>query len=128
MKGGLMAKFIYANSNPKVDTNDCAVRSIATASGKPWVDVMRGLCDIAIDECRMPNDIVVVHRYLRENFNTDIINVIGRGMSLDDFCKEYPVGKYAVQCMTHGVAVIDGVIYDTYDSSNDEVATAARVG
>lgn len=123
-----MAKFVFKNSNPKVDTNDCAVRSIATAAELPWVEVMRGLCDVAIDEYRMPNDILVVHRYLQEKFQADIINLAGCGINLETFCEMFPEGRYAVQCETHGVAVIDGVIYDTYDSSRDIVATAAKVG
>lgn len=124
-----MARFEYANSNPKVDTNDCAIRSIATASGEPWQDVMRKLCDIAIEECRMPNDIVVVHEFFKKYYsNSQIMDFIGSGMKLDTFCQMYPEGNYAVQCMNHGVAVKDGVIYDTYDSSGDVVATACKVG
>lgn len=124
-----MAKFNYKNSNPKVDTNDCAPRSIATATGLPWQEVMKELCDIAVEEYRMPNDLVVVSKYLEKLVGPGHqINLLGTGTTLSEFCEMYPQGKYAVQCTNHGVAVIDGEIYDTYDSNGDIVATAFQVG
>lgn len=124
-----MAEFKYSNSNPKNDCNDCAVRSIATAANLPWEQVMRGLCDVAIAKYLMPNDLEVVSEYLSGLVGPDKgLNFLPNTITLDEFCQKFPKGRYAVQCMNHGVAVIDGVIYDTYNSSNDQVATAWLVG
>ena len=52
--------YIRHTANPKNETNDCIVRSIANATNRPWQDVMRELCDIAIDMYQMPNNSGVI--------------------------------------------------------------------
>lgn len=57
--------FHFYNANPKDKrTSDCVVRAIATATGKPWEEVLQGLTEFALKYKLMPNDDKCYGRYL----------------------------------------------------------------
>ena len=41
--------------------------------------------------------------------------------TVNDFCQDFPHGRYLLALNGHVVAVIDGVYYDTWDSGNETV-------
>jgi hypothetical protein len=43
---------------------DCVIRSISLATGKSWVEVFDGLCEIARKMYRVPNERAVYEKYL----------------------------------------------------------------
>lgn len=123
--------YVHYSANPKhkdMSVNDCSVRSIAKAEDRPWQDVMRNLCDIAIEECLMPNDYRVVSKYMTDRYGANKREIFTDDyVTLAEFIDEHPEGAYAVQVTGHGVAVVDGVIYDLMDSSQDMVISSWRV-
>lgn len=48
-------------------------------------------------------------------------------ISLGQFCKKHPVGRYYVIVRGHALAVIDGVVYDHSDKPRRMVVSAWRV-
>ena len=64
-----MQEYIRFTKNPKNETNDCIIRSIANAEDREWVDVMREMCDLAISMYNMPNAYEV---------NQDVMNKISK--------------------------------------------------
>ena len=111
--------FVKYTANPKNETNDCIVRSIAKATNKPWQDVMRGLCDIAIDMCLMPNDADVVNEYM---YNEGVyVYSAGENTTVEQFARKNPQGSFILCCEDHGVALVDGDWFDLTDSAKSIV-------
>lgn len=112
--------FIEFTANPKKKrTNDCIVRSIANATNRPWADVMRELCDLAIEFCTMPNDGEVVDEYMyRRRWFADQPKT---PTTVAQFAAEHPQGRFVIGVKDHGVSIIDGDWYDLVDSGRDLV-------
>ena len=112
--------FIESTANPKGKrTNDCIVRSIANATGRPWADVLRELCEIGIELSNMPNSGEVVDEYMyrRKIF----ANQPKKSTTVAEFAKEHPTGRFVIGVQDHGVSMIDGNWYDLIDSGKDEI-------
>lgn len=112
--------FIEFTANPrKKRTNDCIVRSIANATGRPWADVLKELCEIGIELSNMPNAGEVVDEYM---YRRKIYANQPQGkITLAQFAKEHPTGRFVIGVPDHGVSMIDGDWYDLVDSGNSEV-------
>ena len=109
----------------KIDlTNDCAIRSINLATapetwkafGNGYESVRDGLFEIARQLCRMPNDDVVVRRYL------NLFHKIKKQSPLTYHGnKKYKIGNfplkgtYIIRCSKHWTCLKDGVVLDTWD-------------
>lgn len=60
------ATFHYKNLNPKDRfTGDCVIRAIAAVTGKSWNEVFDALVSIARKEKRLPNDRLVLSKYMK---------------------------------------------------------------
>lgn len=106
------------NVNPKGNlTTDCAVRSIALATGKSWDDVFIGITAIAFNEKLMPDTNSVWSKYLKnKGFKRHSIpDSCPDCYTVSDFAADHSTGTYVVCCDGHVVCVKDGVIYDTSD-------------
>lgn len=59
--------------------------------------------------------------YLKgKGFERDIVsNNCPECYTIEDFCNEYPSGIYVIGTGSHAVCVIDGVLYDSWDSSGE---------
>lgn len=117
--------FIRHTANPKNETNDCIIRSIANATNRPWQDVMRELCDIAIEMYQMPNNGQVVDEYMyrRKIF----VYTPDEKITVSQFAAKHPKGRYVIGVKDHGVSIIDGDWYDLVDSGNEEVLEYYKV-
>ena len=112
--------WIPENVNPAGnDDVDCTVRAISKITDKGWNEVYAALCAIGFEKKRMPVSDSVWGTYLRRLgwagrfVLTDCINC----ETVDDFCRAAPIGRYLVKCDNHVIAVIDGDVYDTFNSS-----------
>jgi hypothetical protein len=104
---------------------DCAARAIAIASGWPYEKVYQALASEgggAIYGSRLNHP----HTGLRQSTVAGFLNRQGwrftaarRGATTPVRLRgeELPMGRLIVALATHVCAVIDGVIYDTYDCS-----------
>jgi len=96
--------------------NDCVVRAIAIATNEAYRDVYRSLIARVRDG---------VHRekyqsYLESRgWQWTPTMGIGTGCIIHLSARELPPGRLIVKISKHMVAVIDGIIHDTYDPSRN---------
>lgn len=130
-------KFIYddggrAEAGFKGTTGDCVCRAIAIATQRPYKEVYdlineygkrerTGKRKRGISNARtgVYKDTI---RKVMEHYGWKWVPTmqIGRGCSVHLKAEELPAGRLVVNVSKHSVAVIDGVIHDTYDCSRDE--------
>ena len=133
-----MIKFKYndggrADAGYKGTCGDCATRAIAIATGKPYKEVYTELNKIC-NELKLDGKIKWTHSSVRngtpKQARREYLKRLGwkwvPTMFFGSGCKvhlcenELPTGRLIVSVSKHLVAVIDGVINDTYDCSRNE--------
>lgn len=111
---------ILENLNPLGnDDIDCTVRAIAKLTDRTWDETYAAICAVGFEKKRMPSSDSVWGSYLRS------LGWRGRFVFTDcpecktvaDFCIHFPRGRFLVKSDNHVVAVIDGDLYDTMNSS-----------
>jgi hypothetical protein len=117
----------------KGKTGDCVVRSIAIATQQPYAMVYDRINELAKamerptltrsgkrSSARAGVHKNVYGRYLREQGWVWVpCMAIGSGCKVHLRAEELPAGRLIVRVTRHMVAVIDGVVHDTYDCSRD---------
>lgn len=114
--------YIYHNENPKKrNVGDCVVRAIAKATGDSWGKTYLGLCIKGYELCDMPSANSVWGAYLiGKGFEREIIpNTCPDCYTVEDFCNDYPTGTYILALSSHAVCVIDGDVFDTWNSTTE---------
>ena len=111
-------------------TGDCTCRSIAIATGRPYQEIY----DLINARCRswFPSSGISKHsartgiptaqvRELMEELGARWVPTmkIGSGARVHLAAGELPMGRLVARCSRHLVAVVDGVVHDTYDPSRD---------
>lgn len=114
--------FIQYNPNPlKKSVGDCAVRAVAKALDTDWMTAFVKLCMKAMELCDMPSADCVWGAVLRQNgFKRESLpNLCPDCYTADDFCRDNPNGVFVLGFGGHTATVVDGDIYDAWDSSNE---------
>lgn len=114
--------YSYYNPNPQSRrVGDCVVRAISKATGKPWEETYIELCLLGYLMGDLPSSNSVWDSYLKtQGFVRNIVsNDCPSCYTINDFCEEYSQGIYVIGTGTHAVAVVDGVIYDTWQSGDE---------
>ena len=125
-----------ADAGFKGGTGDCVTRAIAIATGLPYRQVYDDLNALAESMPRRgasrkrdaavqtkPSSRTGHHRKVYERYLADIgwewtpTMSIGSGTTVHLRADELPAGRLVVRCSKHLVAVIDGIIHDTFDPS-----------
>lgn len=116
------------------DAGDCVARAIAIASGRPYQEVYDRLAagqaaqrksKRTKKQPRSARNGVHVKRQWFKDYMTELGFVWHATMKIGEGCKvhlkadELPAGRLVVQVSKHLVAVIDGVVHDTYDPSRE---------
>jgi hypothetical protein len=116
----------------KGEANDCVCRAVAIASGKDYKEIYDRINELAKKERITKNRKtrssardgvykVTSSKLLKElGFKFVATMGIGTGCKVHLKADELPKGTIICKVSTHLVAVIDGVINDTYDCSRDE--------
>ena len=101
---------------------DCSVRALAKALGIPWEEAYARACSSGFLMGDMPSSDSVWGAVLRQNgFSRNAIpNTCPDCYTIGEFAAEHPRGTYVVGTGRHVVAVVDGNVYDSWDS-RDEV-------
>lgn len=111
----------------KGSASDCVTRSIAIATGKAYKEVYDDLNVLAKNEKkkRISSSRNGVHRvtyqkYL-ESLGWEWVSTmkVGSGCTTHLTREELPSGRIIARLSKHLVAVVDGVIHDTFDSARD---------
>ena len=114
--------FTKYNPNPCGRTvGDCAVRAIAKALSLDWETAFALLAWNAMQMCDMPSSDAVWGAVLRQSgfYRSAIPNTCPNCYTAEDFCREHPRGVFVLAFGGHVATVIDGVLYDSWDSSQE---------
>ena len=113
--------WINYNPNPVARmVDDCAVRAISKALDTDW-EQAHILLDInAINMGDMPHANSVWGSVLRQNgfYKKAIPDTCPDCYTAAEFCEDNPTGVYVLSCNGHVMTVVDGNIYDAWDSSS----------
>ncbi len=115
----------------KGNAGDCVVRAIAIAAEKPYSEVYRDLFDLNRTRRNRPRGKTAsprdggthratIRQYMeRLGWRWVATMGIGTGCKVHLRADELPAGRLVAALSHHMVAVIDGIIHDTYDCSRD---------
>lgn len=114
--------WIEYNPNPvgrKV--GDCAVRAIAKALNTDWETAFSLIASAAFNMGDMPSSNSVWGAVLRQNgfYRRSIPNSCPDCYTAEDFSKDHPEGVYVLGFGTHVATIVNGNIYDSWDSSRE---------
>lgn len=112
--------WINWNPNPTGRTvGDCAIRAIARALDMDWEDAYTLVCENGFAMGDMPSSDSVWGAVLRQNgfYKSAIPNRCPECYTARDFCLDNPRGTFVLGFGGHVCTVVDGNIYDTWDSS-----------
>ncbi len=113
--------WIEYNPNPfDRRVGDCVIRAIAKATGKTWEKVYIDLCVQGFMMADLPSSNTIWSAYLKCNgFKRHTVEDCPDCYTIENFCEEHPNGVYVVGTGSHAVAVVDGDIFDAWNSSNE---------
>lgn len=112
----------YFNNNPTGrSVGDCAVRAVSVALGIDWEQAYAMIAAMGYAMGDMPSSDAVWGAVLRQNgfYRQSIKNDCPLCYSASDFASEHPVGIYVLGFGGHVATIKDGVIYDSWNSSNE---------
>lgn len=114
--------FIEFNNNPcGRRVGDCAVRAISKALDTTWEGAYITLALNGLQMCDAMNADSVIGATLRQHGfeRKSLSNTCPDCYDTAEFCKEFPRGIYVLFYGGHVATVIDGNLYDAFDSSGE---------
>lgn len=117
-----VSTFIEWNPNPcGKRIGDCAVRAVSLALGISWQEAYVLLCSRGLDLCDMPSSNAVISSVLRQyGFERKIIpDSCPDCFTVKDFIAEHQAGTYVLGFDGHVATVIDGKLYDSWNSLDE---------
>ena len=104
---------------PEGGAGDCAIRAISKALNVSWEKayVMLSLNGFLMGE--IPNSDLVWGSVLRQHgFVREIVpNTCPDCYTVEEFCDDHPEGIYVIKSQDHVATVVDGRLFDSWDSS-----------
>lgn len=114
--------WMYYQPNPcGRSVGDCSIRAVAKALNITWEEAYNLICDAGYKMCDMPSSDSVWGAVLRSNgfYRTSIPNNCPDCYTAEDFCRDNPVGIFVLGFGGHVATVVDGYLYDSWDSSRE---------
>ena len=114
--------FEYFNNNPvrpEGGAGDCAVRAISKALDITWeiAYVMLSLNGFLMGDI-LNSDLIWGSVLRQHGFSREIIpDTCPDCYSVAQFCDDHPEGTFVVKSENHVATVIDGTLFDSWDSS-----------
>ena len=110
----------YYNPSPTgANIGDCAIRAVSKALGMDWETAFTVLTVKAFEMADLPNSNAVINAVLTERgFERGVVpNTCPTCYTVEEFADDNPKGTYVLGTGTHVVTVINGTIYDSWNSS-----------
>jgi len=114
--------WIRYNPNPAGrNVGDCSVRAVAKALNISWEDAYAKIASNGYAMGDMPSSDSVWGSVLRQNgfYREAIPNECPDCYTAKDFCKDNPYGIYVLGFGGHVATVVDGDLYDSWNSENE---------
>ena len=114
--------YIYTNPNPiNRKIGDCVIRAVAISTNTSWEKAYMSLCQEGLELADLPNSNAVWGSYLKKvGFRKGIVpDTCPDCYTVADFAEDNPYGTYVLCTGSHVVTIMDGNIYDAWDSSNE---------
>ena len=115
-----MAK--HFNNNPvQRSVGDCAIRAVSVALGITWEEAYALVAVAGFSMGDMPSSNSVWGAVLRQHgfYRSAIEDGCPDCYTAEDFVKDHPKGVYVLGFGNHVATVVDGILYDSWDSSNE---------
>lgn len=116
--------YSYFNPNPIKNNRvgDCVIRAISKALNQSWEETYIELCLLGYIMGDWGSSNAVWNAYLKsKGFIREIVsNDCPDCYTINDFANEHPNGTYIIGTGTHAVTIVDGVIYDAWNSENEQ--------
>lgn len=112
----------FYNPNPmNKRIGDCVIRAVSKVTNQNWRDTYMALALKGLELCDLPSANHVWGSYLHDiGFHRKVIpNSCPDCYTIEDFCRDYPIGIYLLATDGHVVAVENGNYYDTWDSGGE---------
>lgn len=111
----------YQNNPAGRNVGDCAVRAISKALSVDWETAYAMLVGSAFLMADMPSSDAVSGAVLRKHgfIRETIPDTCPDCFTAEDFCRENPEGTFVLYFGGHVATVVDGDIYDAWDSSHE---------
>lgn len=114
-----MNVYQFYNPNPSGKAvGDCTIRALTKALDMTWDEVYALLAMKGYKCCDMPSSNAVWGECLTEHgferFFADM-------ETFENFCEKHQNGKYLLCTGSHVASCIDGILFDSWDSSNETV-------
>jgi hypothetical protein len=116
-----MAYIKFTNNPYNRSTGDCVIRALSVALKLSWDDVFWNLTAKAYEMGDILSSNSVWGEYLKDvGFIRRVIpNSCPDCYTVAEFALDNPYGTYVLGTGTHAVAVVNGNIYDAWDSSKE---------
>lgn len=115
--------YSYYNPNPIKNkrVGDCVIRAISKALNQSWEETYIELSLLGYIMGDWGSSNSVWNAYLKsKGFTREIVsNDCPECYTIEDFCNEYPKGTFIIGTGTHCVAIEDGCVFDTWNSSGE---------
>lgn len=114
--------YVYYNPNPTGrNVGDCAIRAISKALNVDWEEAFMLVAKNAYLMGDMPSSNSVWGALLRQNgfYRTTIPDSCPDCYTAEEFCQDHPKGTFVLGFGSHVATVVDGNLYDSWDSSHE---------
>lgn len=115
--------WVKYNPNPTGRSNagDCSIRAVAKALGISWEKAYSLIAANGYQMGNVPSANEVWGAVLRQNgfYRQAIPDTCPDCYTAEDFCRDYPHGTFVLGFGSHVATVIDGKLYDSWDSSQE---------
>lgn len=111
----------FQNNPAGRNVGDCAVRAVSKALSVDWETAFAELVASAFFMCDMPSSDAVWGAVLRKNgfIRESLPNTCPDCYTAEDFCNDHPKGVFVLGFGGHVATVVDGKLYDSWDSSHE---------
>lgn len=114
----------YYNPNPhKKNVGDCIIRALTKIFDRTWDDIGLEYYIFAFNEKDVPSSNIVLKKFLKQyGYKKKLLpNECPDCYTVENFSENFGLGKYIVGTGSHIIAIVDGVVYDTWDSRNENI-------
>lgn len=114
--------YIYFNNNPtERNVGDCAIRALSKALNISWEDAYGLATEMGFAMGDMPSADAVWGAVLRQHgfYRAIVPNYCPDCYTAAEFAEDNPKGVYVLGFGGHVATVVDGDLYDSWDSSKE---------